>query len=102
MKSWLRILIAMGIGFAAGMLVMTVVIYFGYTHAYASGGNAYDLRILGLRIYELTRVGSKYSGTSVGVNMGAFCGICMAGAAALEELIHWKRKFKGNEEPNAK
>lgn len=87
MKRWLRVLIAVGAGFGIAMLIMTMAIYFGYTHAYASGGALYDVRILGIKIYELALDGEKYSGVSIGENMGIFCGICMAAAVIVEELI---------------
>lgn len=42
------------------------------------------------RLHE-TLAGNKYSGKSVGTNMGAVCGICMAATVVLEELIHIRK-----------
>lgn len=103
MKRWLRILITLAIGFGIAMLLMTVAIYFGYSHAYVDGGVSYTVRLFGLGIYELTQVGDRYSGASVGTNMGVVCGICMTAALVLEELIWVKRRRKcrtGNEKRN--
>lgn len=91
MKRSIRILIALAIGFGIAMLLMMVAIYFGYTHAYADGGMSYTVRLLGVQIYRLTLAGNKYSGKFVGTNMGAVCGICMAVAVALEELIRIRK-----------
>lgn len=87
MKKSVRILLALAIGFAVAMLLMTVAIFFGYTKAYNTGEAAAVVKILGIPIYELTKSGSEYIGQSKGIFMGAFCGICMAVAVAAEQLI---------------
>ena len=50
----------------------------GYTNAYSTDVNTLTVKILGIPIYELTKSGTEYIGKSIGVYMGAVCGICMA------------------------
>ena len=78
MKKKIKILIALIVGFALAMLLMSVAIYFGYTNAYSTDVNTLTVKILGIPIYELTKSGTEYIGKSIGVYMGAVCGICMA------------------------
>lgn len=87
MKKKIKILIALVVGFAVAMLLMSVVIYFGYTNAYSTDVNALTVKILGIPIYELTKSGTKYVGKSIGIYMGAVCGICMLLSVVVEELI---------------
>ncbi len=93
MKHSLKIALALVIGFAAAMLLMTVAIFFGYTAAYRSGVESSAVRLLGIPIYLLTRSGNVYLGHSQGIYVGAVCGICMALSVAMEEIIrHVKQK----------
>ena len=78
MKRKIKILIALIVGFALAMLLMSVAIYFGYTNAYSTDVNTLTVKILGIPIYELTKSGTEYIGKSIEVYMGAVCGICMA------------------------
>lgn len=87
MKKKIKILIALIVGFALAMLLMSVAIYFGYTNAYSTDVNTLTVKILGIPIYELTKSGTEYIGKSIGVYMGAVCGICMALSVIAEELI---------------
>ena len=87
MKKKIKILIALIVGFALAMLLMSVAIYFGYTNAYSTDVNTLTVKILGIPIYELTKSGTEYIGKSIGVYMGAVCGICMAISVIAEELI---------------
>lgn len=72
MKKKVKILIALVVGFAVAMLLMSVVIYFGYTNAYSTDVNALTVKILGIPIYELTKSGTKYVGKSIGIYMGQY------------------------------
>ena len=83
-----RVALALGIGFGLAMLSMAITIYFGYVHAYTGGESIKRVYLLGLKIYELTREGDKYTGTSLGVHMGIVCGIYMGMVLLLEEIIH--------------
>ena len=87
MKRKIKILIALIVGFALAMLLMSVAIYFGYTNAYSTDVNTLTVKILGIPIYELTKSGTEYIGKSIEVYMGAVCGICMAISVIAEELI---------------
>jgi len=87
MKKKVKILIALIVGFALAMLLMSVAIYFGFTNAYSTNVNALTVKILGVPIYELTKSGTEYIGKSIGIYMGAVCGICMALSVIVEELI---------------
>ena len=87
MKKKIKILIALIVGFALAMLLMSVAIYFGYTNAYSTDVNTLTVKILGIPIYELTKSGTEYIGKSIGVYMGAVCGICMALSVIAEELM---------------
>lgn len=59
MKKKIKILIALIVGFALAMLLMSVAIYFGYTNAYSTDVNTLTVKILGIPIYELTRGAQK-------------------------------------------
>lgn len=87
-----KIILALVIGFAAAMILMSVFIYFGYSSAYSTDAEQYTVKILGISIYELTRSGDKYIGSPVGPNMGIICGICMAVSFAAEEIIYKIRR----------
>ena len=87
MKRKIKILIALIVGFALAMLLMSVAIYFGYTNAYSTDVNTLTVKILGIPIYELTKSGTENIGKSIGVYMGAVFGICMAISVIAEELI---------------
>lgn len=54
---------------------------------YNTDVNTLTVKILGIPIYELTKSGTEYIGKSIGVYMGAVCGICMAISVIAEELI---------------
>jgi hypothetical protein len=94
MKKSIKILSALIVGFALGTLVMTVVIYFGYTNAYSTGVNASTVKMLGIPIYELTKSGTKYIGESLVNNMWAIYGIFMVLSVIAEELISKARRKK--------
>ena len=66
MKKKIKILIALIVGFALAMLLMSVAIYFGYTNAYSTDVNTLTVKILGIPIYELTKSGTEYIGKSIG------------------------------------
>lgn len=91
MKKKIKIVVALVIGFAVAMVLMSVAIYFGYTNAYKMGVDTFTVKILGIPIYELTKSGTEYIGTSIGIYMGVVCGICMFFSVIAEELI---RKIK--------
>ena len=82
-----RILIALAVGFVIAMLLMNVKIYFGFTNAYSTNVTALTVKMLGLPIYELTKSGTEYFGKSVGIHMGAVCGLCMTLSVIIEEIF---------------
>ena len=53
MKKKIQILIALIVGFALAMLLMSVAIYFGFTNAYSTNVNALTVKILGVPITSL-------------------------------------------------
>ena len=93
MKMQIRILIALAIGFVIAMLLMSVKIYFGFTNAYSTNVNALTVKILGIPIYELIKSGTEYFGKSIGIHMGALCGLCMILSVIIEEIF-FKMKQK--------
>ena len=93
MKKKTKIRIALIVGFALAMLLMSVAIYFGYTNAYSTNVDALTVKILGIPIYELTKSGTEYIGKTIGIYMGVVCGICMALSVIVGELIS-KAKHK--------
>lgn len=70
MKQGVKIILALVIGFAVAMLLMTVAIFFGYTNAYDTGVETFVVRFAGIPIYKLTKSGD-YVGESQGVCGGA-------------------------------
>jgi len=66
-KKKIKIVIALAIGFAIAMVLMSVVIYFGYTNAYSTGVDTLTVKILGIPIYELTKSGTEYVGKTIGI-----------------------------------
>lgn len=87
MKKKIKIIVELVIGFAVAMILMSVVIYFGYINAYSTSVDTLTVKILGIPIYELTKSGTKYVGKTIGINMGVVCGICMFLSVIAEKLI---------------
>ena len=85
-KAPLRILIFLVSGFALAMICMTIAIYFGYDNAYKSSMDNYSVYLFGLEIYTLTKTGTEYAGTSIGMNMGILCMAFMAVTVGIEEI----------------
>ncbi|NMA84636.1 MAG: LlsX family protein [Epulopiscium sp.] len=88
MKRRTKVIIALVIGFAVAMILMSIAIYFGYTKAYNSGVESHVVKLFGIPIYELTKTGSEYSGTTLGAYMGLVCGIFMVLSLAIEASIN--------------
>lgn len=86
-KKIIALIIAVVAGFTLAMLAMAVVIYFGYTDAYASGADSMNVSLMGLDIYTLTKAGEQYHGASIGQNMGIICAGYTAAAVLLEQII---------------
>lgn len=86
LKTPVRLLIFLTIGFAIAMIFMTIAIYFGYNNAYSSLGNSYSVNLFGLEIYTLTKVGDEYAGTSIEMNMGILCMAFISITVAVEEI----------------
>lgn len=82
-----KMVLALIIGFAIAMILMSVTIYFGYSNAYRFDVAQYTVKLLGISIYELTRVGTEYVGAAIGIHMGIICGICMTISFAIEIMI---------------
>ena len=80
-------MIAIAAGFGLAMAAMAVVIYFGYTDAYATGADSLNVSLFGLDIYTLTKAGEQYNGASIGQNMGIVCAVYIAAAVFLEQII---------------
>lgn len=87
MKKIIKIIVALVAGFVIAMILMSIVIYFGYTEAYNTNVSALTVRILAMPIYELTKAGSEYVGKAMGIYMGIVCGIGMILAVCVEEII---------------
>lgn len=92
MKKKTKIMLAIAIGFAIAMLIMTIAIYFGYINAYRMDVETFFVRLIFIPIYKLTKIGAEYMGEPQGVFMGIFCGICMALSVAIEEVSGRIRK----------
>lgn len=86
-RNIIAFIIAIVAGFALAMLAMAVVIYFGYTDAYASGTDSLNVSLLGLDIYTLTKAGEQYNGASIGQNMGIICAGYAVVAVLIEQII---------------
>lgn len=87
MKKGMRIFLALVVGFAAAMAVMSAAIYFGYSSAYELETAQYTVRLFGISIYELTRTGAEYAGQAIGPHMGLICGIFMAISLAVMFMV---------------
>lgn len=87
MKKKIKIVVALIIGFIIAMILMSVVIYFGYTNAYSTNLDTLTVKILGIPIYELIKSGTEYVGKTKGIYMGTVCCICMLLSVTIEELI---------------
>lgn len=87
MKKKIKIVVALIIGFIIAMILMSVVIYFGYTNAYSTNLDTLTVKILGIPIYELIKSGTEYVGKTKGIYMGMVCCICMLLSVTIEELI---------------
>lgn len=89
-----KILIELLFGFIFAMLLMSIVIYFGYTEAYSTNIDTLTVKILGIPIYKLTKSGTEYIGKSIGIYMGLVCAICMALSAITGKLISKAKKVR--------
>lgn len=87
MKKKAKIGVALIIGFVIAIILMGVVIYFGYTNAYSANVDTLTVKILGIPIYELKKSGTEYVGKTIGIYMGVVCGGCMFLSVIAEELI---------------
>jgi uncharacterized membrane protein YccC len=81
------IIISAVIGFAVAMILMAILIYFGYCTAYNSNVESMNVSMFGLNIYSLTKVGDSYNGLALGTNMGVICGIFIVVAIGIEQVI---------------
>lgn len=86
-KKVFALIIAIVIGFALAMLVMSVLIYFGYTDAYATNVESLNVSLFGMGIYTLTKAGEQYTGASIGQNMGMICAGYIIAAILMEQVI---------------
>ena len=75
MKKILKIAVPILTGLLIATVVMTVIISFGYTEAYASNVDTLTVKMVGIPIYELAKTGAEYTGTALGPNMGIISGI---------------------------
>ena len=57
MKKKIKLLLTLIVGFAVVMLIMGIFIYFGYTKVYETDVELFTVKILGLPIYQLTKIG---------------------------------------------
>lgn len=94
MRAGARAALALAIGFAGAMAYMAVMIWLGYRQAYSGGAAAVPVRAFGIRIYDIVRAGEGYAGSSRGPAMGLVCGIGMAAAVIIEELLRRLRQAK--------
>lgn len=94
MKKFLKIAVPILTGFIIAMALMAIMIYFGYTEAYASNVEALTVKMAGIPIYELAKTGAEYKGTALGPNMGIICGIfillsfCASGVMSAIKKAH--------------
>ena len=86
-KRIIPLILAIAAGFGLAMAAMAVVIYFGYTDAYASGVDSMNVSLFGLDIYTLTKAGEQYNGASIGQNMGIISLIYVAAAVLFEQIL---------------
>ena len=86
-KKMIAFAVAIAVGFGLAMAAMAVMIYFGYTDAYAIGVDTLHVSMFGLDIYTLTKAGEQYNGASVGQNMGIICAGFTAVAVLVEQII---------------
>ena len=61
MKKKIKLLLTLIVGFAVAMLIMGIFIYFGYTKVYETDVELFNVKILGLPIYQLTKMGELTS-----------------------------------------
>ena len=93
MRRYIGIIGALILGFALAMLSMAIAIYVGYSQAYAGGVSVKEVYVFGLNIYEITKSGQVYIGTSIGKNMGIVCAVYMVIVLAVEEIIRKLRRL---------
>ncbi len=92
MKKFLKIAVPILTGFFIAMILMGVMIYFGYTEAYASNVETLTVKMAGIPIYELTKTSTEYTGTTLGTNMGIICGIFILLSFCVSGIISRVRK----------
>lgn len=60
MKKKIKLLLTLIVGLAVAMLIMGIFIYFGYRKVYETDVELFTVKILGLPIYQLTKIGGAY------------------------------------------
>ncbi len=58
----IKLLLTLIVEFAVAMLIMGIFIYFGYTKVYETDMELFTVKILGLPIYQLTKMEDSYVG----------------------------------------
>lgn len=85
-KKWKHLIKALVIGFVVGSVIISIAIALGFSYAHSHDAGSYQVKLLGLVIYELTADKGSYRTVSIQANMGIVCGICMAIAVVVEML----------------
>lgn len=81
------IIIALLFGLGISLLVMAILIWFGYNHAYHNNLEEYDVKFLGINIYHMVKDQARYIGSQKGTNMGIVTSIVMLLSVIIQETI---------------
>jgi len=83
-----RLTLSVIAGFLISAILFTTLITFGYSSAYGSGIEKYDVTLFGLPIFSLTLEGAEYVGRTVMSNMSFFGAGFGIFSAVITEFLH--------------
>ncbi len=86
-KNYKKLILSLVIGFIAAILILTIFITIGYNEVYSYNLDNYDVMIMGLKIYDITKINGEYIGKSVDYGMGIVTALCMLVSVVVSFII---------------
>ncbi len=85
-------------GVVVSVVLSAIFIAWGYFHVNADGLNDYSVKVLFLKIYDITLADKGYVGTANNQNMGIFGIMCSIFLVFVNEIrVYFKTKIKSKE-----
>ncbi len=93
MNQFVRVCLEIFAGIIVSVALCSLLIFLGYYHVHSVDADQYTVKFLGVKIYEIVRQGSDYTGTALNQNM-SMLGICCSLVLIIvsETIIFVKQK----------